>query len=1057
MNRKLNLVGLMTASLLIVGAANAADPAPQPERSLDSILKQKVDVNFWRHYLPEVLDTLGAQTGLHSAYPATLDTHICITLQQKGMTVATVLDAVASMWRLQIEHRGDRVLVWQRVDDKLFDDTVNKLKDADRWKRCDAVYDLGQMSDPRIYAPLLSALQDSNPQVAAWALDALSKHVDVLPYIELKDREVLVKAIEKKLSQPNDGNIGYQIYGASSPLCLLAAANTPSSVEILKGYLANDKTRGSALGALAYSGQPAALALLLDAAKSDDAAKALMLIEPLRRADCAQSAVALIRMAKTVLPPAPAGAKGKGRRSFGMSPMSGGYGGPAGARNAVLYLKISAWSALSRMDEPAAQQAVDEFLKNYDDLAALAEQMYRFTPRTPQAADALTGLLKDGDEHIARFATLALALIGDARALDAVQQRIGAKDDLGSSPLLALCSIRGARAEAALIKLCKQPPPEPENPQMMGMGQKPDWLGAMVRSRDSEVAESFMEMIKDPNSDLPTRTRLEAALINNLQDRQEIAKLNDLLLASDAASLEDLVLQTVNGGSVFDYSSPGARPSFFASDARWTGRLTAMLQQTFEKVDGGAGGFMSSGALTTAFAANNGRIQLIHGNPAVVALEKINSPAAVRAIVAAFSSTNDEVRQCAVEAGAQLPEPARADPERIEGLAARLNDPVAAIKTSAIHQLAMAGDKRAVDPLKESIKNPPQMGGPNDRWETQRVRWESARLLLETGDEEVKAIILAMAEDPKASYSDGDVRNFGDVNSQKTADILRAILNDKKVPADRREQAASALYSGLKDKEALAVLFEILKTPFREGIVDGVDHGATDWNSHSRIVQALQQDADPAINAVLADFAADTDIPLKLRAFTLKRMSGATMDEAALAKFKALSADEQSPVDIRVRAASMLCGSGTVFSAVRAETPPPADVLKSLVSLYKDKPLSAESSRLACNVLAGTDDAAALRAVADNLKSDNPQKKFDAATALAQVRNDAAAVDALLELVKDGPMKMREQAHGQLQGMLMDWNKTVPAAIKEKIKQAFEEINKAAQTPQKPPPPPADF
>ncbi len=1058
MFRTMKSLVVCCAAMLTACCVAAAESGPRP---LDEILKQKVDVKFHRHYLPEVLDTLGAQTGLRSAYPATLDTHLAVTFEGKGMPVGQVLAAMTAACRYQFDFRSDRVLVWDRVDDKLFEDTVKNLHDADRWKRCEAAYELGRMADPRIYEPLMSALKDSNPQVVGWALDALSKHADVLAFVELKDREALVKTIQAELARPvtsSDPSMYYNAASAGLTLTqLLGAANTPSSVEILKGFLKDDSKRYAGLCGLSYSRQAAATDLILNEARSADPTKTFGVTEALRRLDTAASAEVLIRMAKTPLPPTKEGKKTAGNAVFGaVNP---------GAN--IQYMKASAWRALSTMHEPAAQQAVLSFLKSHDELAALGEQLYAIPSRAPQAADALAALLNDGDEHIKTFAINSLAQIGDARALEPVLQRINApaKDDRPGMPrigggldLHSLCSIRDERAETALIRLCKNPPARPENQQMYG-AREPEWLSAMIFSRDTEVPESFMEMMKEPKADPLEWTRLATTLVQNLRDPKETEKLNELLLASDGAALRDLVLQTSSSsggsGAFYDWTSFNVKHSFFATDPRWIKVLSDMIEQPFVKGNGG-GGSMSNGWLTTTFP-EKGRIKLISGNPAIAALLQIGSPVAVRAVLSVYSSANDEIRKSAVAAGAQFPEAAQRDPERIEALAARLNDTVGEVKTSAIRQLAALGDKRAIGPLKETIKNPPQLEGNNLVNNTTRVRWDAAQLLLQAGDAEARDLIVSLAEDESANYSDSDVRYLGNIKTPLAAEVLRAIMKDEKVPADRREQAASALYAASKDKEAREVLFEILKTPFREGIKNGQHLGATDWNSHQRIIQSLQQEKDPAITVSLIELVTDTNLDEKLRSFTLERMSASGMDDASLAKIKALCMSDDAPLDVRVRAASMLCGRANVYGAVKLETPPPADVLKTLIALYKEKPLSTESSQLACNVLAGIDDPAAQQALVDNFKSEVIQKKLQAAAAVAQVRNDPAAIDVMLDIVKNGQGQQQQQAHSQLQGILMDWNKTVPQAIKDKIKNAFDEINKSAEKPQKPPAPPADF
>src|SRR5262249_18317841 len=143
--------------------------------------------------------------------------------------------------------------------------------------------------------------------------------------------------------------------------------------------------------------------------------------------------------------------------------------------------------------------------------------------------------------------------------------------------------------------------------------------------------------------------------------------------------------------------------SLYESDPRWVERLVQLSQQPFPKTANNNGGYSMSGGMTTTIDAN-GRSQLMKGNPAIAALCNINSPASVRAVVAAFSSNDAETRETAILSS--LVEPGRSDPERIEALAAHLNDPSDVIRTHAMEELAQLGDKRVIPLLKEAVAKP---------------------------------------------------------------------------------------------------------------------------------------------------------------------------------------------------------------------------------------------------------------------------------------------------------------------------------------------------------------
>src|SRR5690349_5136660 len=110
----------------VLSAGDAAPAAPQ--KSFDEILNQKIDVDYWRVYLSEILDTLGARTGLKSAYPATLDSNFAFTFQEKGITIKALLEKLAATAHDEVEFRDGRVFFWQHADDKTFADLEQKTK-----------------------------------------------------------------------------------------------------------------------------------------------------------------------------------------------------------------------------------------------------------------------------------------------------------------------------------------------------------------------------------------------------------------------------------------------------------------------------------------------------------------------------------------------------------------------------------------------------------------------------------------------------------------------------------------------------------------------------------------------------------------------------------------------------------------------------------------------------------------------------------------------------------------------------------------------------------------
>ena len=85
------------AALRICAAGVPADPkeAEDPadkNASIGGALNKKLDVDFKRRFLSEVLSDLDRRAGMKSAIPATLDKTYAFTLSEKNITVKQVLE-----------------------------------------------------------------------------------------------------------------------------------------------------------------------------------------------------------------------------------------------------------------------------------------------------------------------------------------------------------------------------------------------------------------------------------------------------------------------------------------------------------------------------------------------------------------------------------------------------------------------------------------------------------------------------------------------------------------------------------------------------------------------------------------------------------------------------------------------------------------------------------------------------------------------------------------------------------------------------------------------------
>jgi len=588
------------------------------------------------------------------------------------------------------------------------------------------------------------------------------------------------------------------------------------------------------------------------------------LLNALARSNDPRAATAIIRWAKADAASANAAIVGIQKN---LSRAWGGYTGiGTPAPDQGLQWKAAAYSVLSRMNDLSAQDAVAQMIQNHSEFAALAKFTYALSARAANVSDALAADLGDADETIRKTAAFALGNAGEFRAMNAVLQLVNGKEGIDAGALIALACIRDSRAEEELLKLCKNPPPEPANldqyQRMMRRFNQPNWLGLMVQTRNPNAADALFDDVTDVKADLATRTRMASALAASLTERAQLAKLNDYLLTTaDVPFLQDLLIQGGFQRGYYGAVFAQGPDCSLISDSRWVDKLVQLSQQPFPKST--AQPFMYGGAMAYA-QDKDGRKQLIKGNPAISLLSGIPSPAALRATIAAISSTDAETHETA--AMSPVPEPGRSDPANIEAVVALLDDKVESIQAHAVDELAQLGDKRVIPMLKAAIAKAVPAG--DNRWAAQQHRWSSAAALLKFNDPGAQDIIMALAKDPDSSSSDSDVRFLGDAGDPATQAVLRAIMNDKAVASDRREQAALMLFQNA-DPEALGVLFEILKTPMRDGIVNGVSLSATDHNSRMRILGALQGSTDPKVGEALLAMVSDNDASLQLRSFVV--------------------------------------------------------------------------------------------------------------------------------------------------------------------------------------------
>ena len=147
-------------------AAKPGPKAPAPLQTFAETLDTKIDVNYHRDYLSEVLDDLVRRAGLRVAFPKPIDKMFTFTLEEKGIAIKQVLEKLAAAGKLDLDLSGDTAVFWKKADDKLLAEFELKIQATNADARCEAAYDLGQLGDKRIYPLLTKLLSDKDLAVA---------------------------------------------------------------------------------------------------------------------------------------------------------------------------------------------------------------------------------------------------------------------------------------------------------------------------------------------------------------------------------------------------------------------------------------------------------------------------------------------------------------------------------------------------------------------------------------------------------------------------------------------------------------------------------------------------------------------------------------------------------------------------------------------------------------------------------------------------------------------------------------------------------------------------
>jgi RNA polymerase sigma-70 factor, ECF subfamily len=238
----------------------AAELPKEIDPKLAEILAKKIDANYQRHYLKEVLDELQESCGLRSVYPESLR-NVLYTWNRKNVTVKQVLDHLA-IEGLQYEYHGTTLAIWKPASDPIVVRLEKVMRDGSADARSEAVCQMGSLADKRVCKILVDALNDKDPDTKMWATFSLVAFRSMLPYVDVP------KDLSAGLLNDLPGKSEYR--GAT--LRLISALREPGAEKLLIELLrhADPSVReGAAEGLKNYTSHESIGAVLAEALENE--------------------------------------------------------------------------------------------------------------------------------------------------------------------------------------------------------------------------------------------------------------------------------------------------------------------------------------------------------------------------------------------------------------------------------------------------------------------------------------------------------------------------------------------------------------------------------------------------------------------------------------------------------------------------------------------------------------------------------------------------------------------------------------------------------------------
>jgi len=362
-----------------------------------------------------------------------------------------VLEKLAAEGKLDLEYHGDDVVFWKKADNKLLVELEKKLKDGDMEARCEAVYDLAQFGDPRIYPLLFATLRDPDENVRIQTLKEIAGgHLATLRYgagVEAVADSVLAAYTAPQLAGLRKETS--EILGA----CGLSIAARKLCADLQDP---DPQIRASAAKGLAYASESEEIVTQLISLLKDPNVKV--------RTNAAES---LVR-----------------------------FHGPRSVSSLLVLLsdadsmvRYHAAIGLGHMQDPTLTSKLLELLGNHDSRvrhgAAIA---LREIHPSSNIAEPMFELLHDSDPDVRRSAAAVLTELHDLRAIKILTEQLTDVDDeVQGEAAWYLGRLRTTQAFDILVALSKSPVSRAREHAVDGV----------VCSRDPRAGERLIALSRD--------------------------------------------------------------------------------------------------------------------------------------------------------------------------------------------------------------------------------------------------------------------------------------------------------------------------------------------------------------------------------------------------------------------------------------------------------------------------------------------------------------------------------------------------------------------------------